>query len=96
MLFHATHRHSHETCPAHQPENLARFAKTMRSANELGVNIIGSFADAPGHTVYMIIEADTALQIAQFFDPILELGDTEIKPVTDTMALLQRLQEQAE
>jgi hypothetical protein len=44
----------------------------------------------------MIIEADTALQIAQFFDPILELGDTEIRPVADAIALMQQLQKQAD
>ena len=96
MLFHATHRHTHETCSAHNPENMALFAKAVASADELGVKIIGAYTDAPGHAVYMIIEADTALQIAQFFDPILELGDTEIRPVADAIALMQQLQKQAD
>ena len=95
MLFHATHRHSHETCPAHMPEKRALFTKVVASADDIGVKIIGSYADAPGHTVYMIIEADTALQIAQLFDPILDLGDTEIKPVADTIKLLDQMQKQA-
>jgi hypothetical protein len=96
MLFHATHRHTHETCSAHKPESQALFGKVLASADELGVKIIGSYVDAPGHAVYMIIEADTALQIAQFFDPILELGDTEIRPVADAMALLQQMEKQAD
>ncbi len=94
MLFHATHRHTHATCPAHMPEKRALFVKALNSAKEIGVKIIGSYADAPGHTVYLIIEADTALQIAQLFDPILELGDTEIKPVADSMKLLDQMKEQ--
>ena len=92
MLFHAIHRHTHETCSAHKPENRALFAKAFASANDIGVKIIGSYADAPGHTLFMIIEADTALQIAKFFDPILDLGDTEIKPVTSTVELLDQMQ----
>jgi hypothetical protein len=36
----------------------------------------------------MTIEADTALQIAQFFNPILELEDRVIRPVADAMALM--------
>ncbi len=92
MLFHATHRHTHATCPAHMPEKRALFAKALNSANDIGVKIIGSYADAPGHTLYFIIEAETALQIAQFFDPILDLGDTDIRPVTDAMKLLDQMQ----
>jgi hypothetical protein len=95
MLFHATHRHNHETCSAHKPENQAQFAKAIASADELGVKVIGSYVDAPGHAVFMIIEADSALQIAKFFDPILELGDTEIRPVADALALLEQLKQQA-
>ena len=36
MLFHATHRHTHETCSAHKPENQALFAKAIASGEELG------------------------------------------------------------
>ena len=92
MLFHAAHRHRHETCSAHKPENRALFSKSIAAANDIGIKIIGSYADAPGHTLYFIIEAETALQIAQFFDPILDLGDTDIRPVTDAMALLDQMQ----
>ena len=94
MIFHATHRHTHETCSAHKPENLALFAKAVATANDIGVKIIGSYTDAPGHTFYLIIEADTALQIAQFFDPILDLGDTEVRPVADAMELFDQMQKQ--
>jgi hypothetical protein len=91
MIFHATHRHTHETCSAHKPENQALFRKAFASADELGVKIIGSYVDSPGHVIYMIIEADTALQISQFFGPILEMGDTEIRPVVaDAVALIQK------
>ena len=92
MLFHATHRHTHETCSAHKPENRALFAKSITTAKDIGVKIIGSYTDAPGHTLYLIIEAETALQIAQLFDPILDLGDTEIRPVADAMKLFDQMQ----
>ncbi|MHA2031418.1 MAG: DUF3303 domain-containing protein [Candidatus Kariarchaeaceae archaeon] len=92
MLFHATHRHTHATCPSHNPEKRALYNKALNSASELGIKVIGSYADAPGHTAYLILEADTALQIAQFFDPILELGDAEIRPVTDTIELLKQME----
>ena len=94
MLFHATHRHTHATCPSHNPEQRALFNKALNSASELGIKVVGSYSDAPGHTLFYILEADTALQIAQFFNPILELGDTEIKPVTGTTELLEQMAKQ--
>lgn len=93
MLFHATHRHTHETCSAHNPENQKKFEETFGGAEKTGVKVHGYYVDAPGHAVYMILEADTALQISKFFDPILELGDTEIRPVADAMELLKQLRE---
>lgn len=96
MLFHATHRHTHQSCSAHKPENMALFGKAVASASELGVKIIGSYTDAPGHAVYMILEADTVMQLFQLFDPILELGDTEIRPVVDALALMKHIQNQAD
>ena len=50
MLFHTTHRHTHQSCSAHKPENLKLFAKAIASAEDIGVKIIGSYTDAPGHT----------------------------------------------
>jgi hypothetical protein len=94
MLFHASHTHTHATCPSHNPEQRALFNKVLNSATDIGIKVIGSYADAPGHTVYYILEADTALQISQFFNPILELGDADIKPVTDTIELLEQMARQ--
>ena len=74
MLFHAIHKHTHATCPAHNPEKRAHFAKVLASASDIGVNIIGSYADAPGHAVYLVLEADSALQIAEFFETPRRLG----------------------
>ena len=95
MLFHATHHHTHQSCSAHKPENMALFGKAVASASELGVKIVGLYTDAPGHAVYMILEADTVMQLFQLFDPILELGDTEIRPVVDSIALMKHIQNQA-
>lgn len=94
MLFHAIHRHTHETCSAHKPDNQAQFEKAFKSADEIGIDIIGMYVDAPGHSTYFILEADSSLQIAKFFDPILELGDTEIKPVSDATKLLEQLRQE--
>jgi hypothetical protein len=51
------------------------------------------YVDAPGHVGYFILEADTMEQIVQFFDPLLELGDTDIKPVISMDSALAIMKE---
>lgn len=86
MLFLATHVHTEDNCLAHDPEQMrATFGQVIAGAEELGVTLVGAYSDAPAHTVYILFEADTAEQIEQFFDPALEVGHIDVRPVTDAM-----------
>jgi len=61
MLFHVKHVHTHETCPAGNPELTKKTFGTMvmpDHASKTGVKLLASYADAPAHTVYFIVEAD--------------------------------------
>jgi len=88
MLFHATHKHSYQTCHAHDDEKKSKVMESLKSAEEIGVKVHGVYVDPPGHIAYYNLEADTMEQVVQFFDPLLELGDTDIKPVMDLQAAL--------
>jgi hypothetical protein len=91
MLFHVTHTHTWESCPAHDPELIKHtFGKMLTSAAKTGVNVIGRYVDAPAHTVYFILEADKAEQIADFFEPALKIGHAEIRPVEDGLSAVKR------
>lgn len=89
MLFHATHRHNHHSCVAHDPEGKAKFAQVFQGAEDAGVKLVGVYADPPGHTIYMILETDAAENLVKFFDPIVDMGDTEIRPVVDPLAAIK-------
>jgi len=91
MLFHATHVHSYQTCHAHDEKRKAKVMEAVQSAGEIGINIIGIFVDPPGHVGYFVLEAESMEQIVQFFDPMLELGDTDIHPVMSMQAALDAL-----
>ena len=91
MLFHATHTHSYQTCHAHDEKRKAKVLEAVQSAGEIGINIIGIFVDPPGHVAYFVLEAESMEQIVQFFEPLLELGNTDISPVMSMQAALDTL-----
>ena len=91
MLFHATHRHSYQTCHAHDEERKAKVVEAVQASGEIGIKIHGIYIDPPGHVGYFVLEADTMEQGVQFLDPMLELGDTDIRPVMSMQAALDTL-----
>ena len=93
MLFHATHTHSYQTCHAHDEARKAKIMEAVKSADESGLKIHSIHVDPPGHVGYFLLEADTMEQIVQFFDPMLELGDTDICPVMSMEAALDALKQ---
>ncbi|MDC1416321.1 MAG: DUF3303 domain-containing protein [Fidelibacterota bacterium] len=93
MVFHATHKHSYQTCHAHDEQRKMKVMTAIESADGIGIKVHGMYVDAPGHVGYFILEADTMEQIVQFFDPLLELGDTDIKPVISMDSALAIMKE---
>ena len=91
MLFHITHVHTPETCPYHHPEKArATFGKALSSAEQLGVKLVGAWADAPAHTIYLVVETDSAQKIEEFLAPAFETGHAETRVVADALTLLKR------
>ena len=91
MLFHATHTHSYQTCHAHDENRKAKVVEAVQASEENGIKIHGIYVDPPGHSAYFVLEADTMEQVVQFFDPMFELGDTDIHPVMSMQAALDAL-----
>lgn len=90
MLFHITHVHSGHSCPFHDPDVVGKtFAKVVADTEESGLKLLGGYADAPGHAMYFVVDADDARQIQTFLDPIIDMGDADIRPVTDFAALVR-------
>ncbi len=96
MLFHITHIHTPETCPYHNPEQArATFGKVLSGAEELGVKLVGVWVDAPAHTIYMVVEADSSQKIEELLAPAFEIGRAETRVVQDGLLLLQRRAKQS-
>ena len=91
MLFHITHIHNWENCPAHDPEKAkATFGKMLANREESGAKVIGAYVDPPAHTFFLIVEANDANQIELLLDPVFELGSAEIRPVSNALEVLDR------
>ncbi len=91
MLFHITHSHTPETCPYHNPEKARdTFGKMLSSAEQLGVELVGAWVDAPAHKAYLVVEADSTQKIEELLAPVFEMGYAETRPVQESMTLLKR------
>ena len=100
VLFHVTHVHTCETCPAAlgDPELARKTFGTVVSdehAKKIGVRLLSSYADAPAHTTFFIVEADSSEKVGGFLLPLLKLGNAEIRPVTDLVEEVKRKMEEA-
>lgn len=91
MLFHITHLHNWQTCPAHNSEKAkSTFGKMLSNADASGVKLHSAFIDPPAHTIFMIVEANDAKQLELFLDPVFELGSADIRPVSNALDVLDR------
>jgi len=92
MLFHVTHRHSEANCPFHDPKIISEtFGKVPGAMEEAGVTVRGSYAQAGAHTVYMVLEADSAEAITAGLAPIIDIGTALTEPVVESAAIVDEL-----
>ena len=92
MLFHVTHVHTPETCPADSPERIkATFGKMLTIADELGVKVHSMYSNNIAHTMYMVVESDSAESISKMMDPTLKIAHAEISPIVDAHSVMSRL-----
>jgi hypothetical protein len=59
-------------------------------AEQLGVKLVGVWSDTPAHTIYMVVETDSAQKIEEMLAPGMEIGHAETKVVQDALAVLKR------
>lgn len=71
LLHMVTLTHGPETCPAGHPELRDKcgtaLGRVPTEAPNFGANVIGFWADPPGHVFYAVIEAPNAHAIADLF-----------------------------
>ncbi len=84
MLFHVTHTHSWDGCPYNDPDRgRETFGKAFAVMADSDVELVGAWVDAPAHTVFLVLDADSSLQIEEALAPIIDVGWAETRPVGD-------------
>lgn len=91
MLLHVTHTHTWEACPYHDAERAkATFGAALAGIAEAGATLVGAWVDAPAHKMFLVIEADSVLQVETALGPVIDIGCAETRPVSDAAELLKR------
>ena len=89
MLFHITAKHSYETCPGVQhgiQSDEVRDSTAWLEGNE-DVKIIGAWAYGVAHTFFAVLEADDMQKITALLRPQMAIGNVEVLPVMDNIAV---------
>ncbi len=83
MLFHITAKHDHVTCQRKDPSGSAarKFAQASGQVKTVGVWI-----DGPSHTMYAVVESDSAEAIREACDGLMDIGPVEVRLVRDLVA----------
>lgn len=92
MLFLITHTHDPDQCLFGDPSALAGTFGTVDEAMvKAGATVIGSWVNAPAHTFYWIVDADSAATITKGLSPIVTRGRADIRPIADLAETISML-----
>ncbi len=80
MLFHITARHDHVTCPRKKDPSSSPVRKFGTSGQ---VKTVGAWIDGPAHTLYAVVEADSAEAIRDACDGLMDIGPVEVRLVRE-------------
>jgi len=94
MLFHVKHTHTWDACPYHDADRAkATFGAAMAGIMESDVELVGAYVDAPAHTTFLILDAQSADQIEEALAPVIDVGWAETRPVVDFASVMSRVTE---
>ncbi len=88
MLFHITARHDHVTCPRKKDPSRRIFRQLIEGSGK--GKTLGAWVDGPSHTIYAVVETDSAEAIRDVCDGLMDIGPVEVKPVRDIAAILKK------
>lgn len=86
MLFHITARHDYVTCPCKDPPRPLIRGLIEGSSK---VKIVGAWVDEPSHTIYAVVESDSAEATRNVCDGLIYIGPVEVRLVRDLVATLK-------
>ncbi len=80
MLFHITAKHDHITCPRKDPSK--RPSATL-AKDVAGVRKIGVWVDGPSHTIFAVLESESAEAIRDACEGLMDIGSVDVRLVRE-------------
>lgn len=90
MLLHIRHEHTEQLCPALDQELMNSTFKIVLSEEhrkKCNLELISAYIDAPGHTIFLVVDADDMANVVRFLLPLNKIGKGEVRPVIDARDL---------
>lgn len=90
MLLHIRHEHTEQLCPALDPELMNSTFKMVLSEEhrkKCNLELLSAYIDGPGHTLFLIVDADDMTNVVKFSLPLNKIGNGEVRPVIDARDL---------
>jgi len=85
---------SWEACPYHDADRAKEtIVKAIAGITESDVELVGAYADAPAHTIFLVLEATSATQIEEALAPMIDVGWAETRPVVELGEVMSRVTE---
>ena len=91
-LFVARHQHPADRCPAADPQmgSMLLAHLSPENASGQGVTIDAEAVVNDAHTLYLIMQADSADQVEGFMAPFAQAGTVEVLPASTCEAVVGR------
>jgi hypothetical protein len=65
----------------------------MNGIMESEVELVGAYVDAAAHTTFLVLDADSAVQIEESLAPVIDMGWAETRPVVSFADVMSRVTE---
>jgi len=91
-LFHIRHEHNEHLCPALDPKLMNSTFKMVLSeehGKKCNLELLSAYIDGPGHTIFLIVDADNIANLIKFLLPLNKIGKAEVRPVIDARDLMK-------
>lgn len=91
-LFVARHQHAADRCPAADPQmgNMLLAHLSPENAAKYGITIQGEAVIDNAHTLYMIVDAPSQVQLDQFLAVFAQVGTVEVLGASSCEAVVSR------
>lgn len=86
MMFMVVHTHDAAKCPGSKgaPAGLEAIRDVVDEARakKAGMKLLASYGAYTEHVLYFVVETENYGALRDFFDPLMEIGNTVFKPVS--------------